>query len=70
MARTLDIDYNAGYTTRQDGTALSNRALYAEEEGKYTEGKFRRMYKVSQRDFAILKSLGFIVSNEWHHTGR
>lgn len=70
MARTRDIDYNAGYTTRQDGTALSNRALYAEEEGKYTEGKFRRMYKVSQRDFAILKSLGFIVSNEWHHTGR
>lgn len=70
MARTRDIDYNAGYTTRQDGTALSNRALYAEEEGKYTEGKFRRMYKVSQRDFAILKSLGFIASNEWHHTGR
>lgn len=70
MARTRDIDYNAGYTTRQDGTALSNRALYAEEDGKYTEGKFRRMYKVSQRDFAILKSLGFIVSNEWHHTGR
>lgn len=61
---------NTGYTERLDGTALSERALYAEEEGKFTQGKFRTVYGVSKKDFDALLMIGVIVTKEWHHTGK
>lgn len=61
---------NTGYTEREDGTALSLRASYAEEEGKFTAGKFRTTYGVSKRAFDALVLIGVIVTKEWHHTGK
>lgn len=61
---------NAGYTKRTDGTALSLRASYAEDEGKFTAGKFRTIYGVNKKAFDALVMIGVIVTNEWHHTGK
>ena len=60
---------NTGYTTRDDGSAISARGLSAEENGKFSEGKFRSFYHVAKKDFDVLLSLGLIRSEEWHHTG-
>ena len=60
---------NTGYTTREDGTAISVRGANAEENGKFTEGRFRSYYKVAKNDFPVLVALGLIRSSEWHHTG-
>lgn len=61
---------NAGYTERVDGTALSIRASFAEEDGKFTAGKFRTTYGVSKKAFDALVLIGVIVTKEWHHTGK
>lgn len=61
---------NTGYTERLDGTALSERALAAEEDGKFTQGKFRTVYGVSKKDFDALVMLGVVTTKEWHHTGK
>ncbi len=69
MATSRRRQQNTGYTTREDGTAISIRGAYAEENGKFSEGRFRSFYHVAKRDFNILLSLGLIRSEEWHHTG-
>ena len=69
MATNRRRQQNTGYTTREDGTAISIRGAYAEENGKFSEGRFRSFYHVAKRDFNILLSLGLIRSEEWHHTG-
>lgn len=61
---------NSGYTEREDGTAISNRAYDAEESGTFTAGTFRKRYKVSQSAFNVLEKLGIIEKTEWHHTGK
>lgn len=69
MATNRRRQQNTGYTTREDGTAISIRGAYAEENGKFSEGRFRSFYHVAKRDFNVLLSLGLIKSEEWHHTG-
>ena len=61
---------NTGYTTRDDGTSLSNRAKDAEDEGSFTAGKFKSRYKVSGDAFDALEKLGVVEKSEWHHTGK
>ena len=61
---------NTGYTTRDDGTSLSNRAKDAEDEGSFTAGKFKSRYKISGDAFDALEKLGVVEKSEWHHTGK
>ena len=61
---------NSGYTYREDGTRVSNRALEAEERGTFTAGTFRKVYGLTKADFDILVDLGLINNTEWHHTGK
>ena len=61
---------NSGYTTRDDGTSLSNRAKDAEDEGSFTAGRFKSRYKVSGEAFDALEKLGVVEKSEWHHTGK
>lgn len=60
---------NSGYAERDNGTAISKRALKAEENGTFTAGTFRKNYGVSKKAFDILLELGLIKNTEWHHTG-
>lgn len=60
---------NTGYTERDNGTKISLRAYYAEEDGKFSKGHFINYYKVSKKHFEILVLIGIIKTNEWHHTG-
>lgn len=73
-ASNPDIRYslfggNSGYTERMDGTKISKRASYAEDEGSYTAGTFRKVYGIPKRDFDALVAIGVIENTEWHHTG-
>ena len=45
---------NSGYAERDNGTAISKRALKAEENGTFTAGTFRKNYGVSKKAFDIL----------------
>ena len=65
-----DIDANRGYTQRENGTYISNRASYAEEQGRFTKGTFAKNYGVSNKAFDALEKLGVIYASEWHHTGK
>ncbi len=67
--RTINWDNNFGYTQREDGSRISNRALDAEENGSFTKGKFCTVYGVSRDNFNTLLQCGIIKNTEWHHTG-
>ena len=61
---------NSGYTERENGTALSINAEWAESAGKYIKGDFVKRYNVSRATFALLHECHVIEANEWHHVGK
>lgn len=63
------FENNRGYTQREDGSRISKRASWAEEEGSFTAGKFCTEYGVSRSAFKALVDLGIIKNTAWHHTG-
>lgn len=60
----------SGYTSREDGTKLSENAYKAEREGKFGDGNFRKHYGVAKADYEFLKNVRVIEYSEWHHTGK
>ena len=61
---------NRGYTSRSNGTSISENAYSAEESGSFTAGRFRINYKLSKPVFSALLDLGIVENSEWHHTGK
>lgn len=59
-----------GYTSRSNGTSISENAYSAEESGTFTAGRFRINFKLSKPVFSALLDLGIVENSEWHHTGK
>lgn len=57
---------NSGY----DGYSMSKRARAAREDGRYPKTDFKREYKINEVTLEVLKDLGIISNNEWHHTSK
>lgn len=59
-----------GYTTRDNGVAISTNAEYAEISGKFPQHLFIKMYPMSKKAFEFLCNHRIIITREWHHTGK
>ena len=59
-----------GYTQRDNGDNVSVNALAAEREGSFGKGLFSKHYGLGQGVFDVLRKLGVIVGDGWHHTGK
>ncbi len=59
-----------GYTQRDNGDNVSVNALAAEREGSFGRGLFSKHYGLGQGVFDVLRKLGVIVGDGWHHTGK
>lgn len=57
---------NSGY----DGYSMSVRARNARADGRYPKTDFKREYKINDVTLEVLKDLGIISNNEWHHTSK
>lgn len=55
---------NKGYV----GYSMSKRAVNARYEGKLPKTDFKKEYGISEKLFKILKEIGVIGVQEWHHT--
>lgn len=47
---------------------MSKRAVNARNEGKLPKTDFKKEYGISEKLFKVLKEIGVIGVQEWHHT--
>lgn len=47
---------------------MSKRAVNARNEGKLPKTDFKKEYGISEKLFKLLKEIGVIGVQEWHHT--
>lgn len=57
---------NSGY----DGYSMSKRARGARADGRYPKTDFKKEYKINEVTLEVLKDLGIVANNEWHHTSK